>query len=60
MKNLKELRTIMLSEDQYSTPLTRTYHGEWIEVRVAFVPNGSAYVTMPREDYDKLLELTDQ
>jgi len=60
MKNLKELRTIMLSEKQDRTPLTRTYHGAWVEVVVAIGPNGSAYVTMPREDYDKLLELTDQ
>ena len=60
MKNLKELRTIMLSEEQTGLPLTRTYHGAWVEVLVAIGPNGTAYVTMPREDYDRLLELTDQ
>ena len=58
MKNLKELRTIMLSEKQTGAPLTRTYHGGWVEVIVAIGPSGTAYVTMPREDYEKLLELT--
>ena len=58
MKNLKELRTIMLSEKQGVIQGTRTYRGEWVEVRVTIGRNGSAYVQIPREDYDKLLELT--
>ena len=56
MKNLNELRTIMLSEEKTGLPLSRIYHGEWIEVAVAIGPTGSAYVQMQREDYDKLLE----
>jgi len=59
MKNLDELREIMLTERLTTPPHKREYYGDWTEVVVAIGPSGFAYVTMPREDYEKLLELTE-
>lgn len=61
MKQLQALKALIDCNKQHPAPSTRVFvePEDWVEVCIGIGKDNTAYISLHKEDYEKLQELTD-
>ena len=57
MENNKNLWDIIKRKETFPAPTETKRHGAWYEFIVSIDDDNVAYITMPRESYDRLMKI---